>query len=127
MQTTIFLDIDGVLVTQYDHVANRYHDGVPDTLIDGTLEKLIEWDRKGYQIILTTGRRECWRKKTEETLQRLGIFYDQLVMGVGIGKRVVINDTKPSNPDVPMAEAINLRRNEGIANVEIKETYVSLK
>ena len=58
----------------------------------GTEDKINEWDAKGYNIILITGRRESLRKKTEEQLLSKNIFYDQLVMGVGGGDRVIIND-----------------------------------
>ena len=87
-------------------------------LLPGTLETLAEWDVKGYNIILITGRRESLRKKTEEQLLSKNIFYDQLVMGVGGGDRVIINDRKP-NSDRDTAYAINLNRNEGVENVEI--------
>ena len=83
-----------------------------------TIEKLVDWDRKGYNIILTTGRRESLRKITEVQLCDLGVFYDQLIMGIGGGKRYLINDLKPDSKE-GTAEAINLVRNEGIKNVKI--------
>ena len=79
---------------------------------------MTEWDAKGYNIILITGRRESQRQKTEKQLDLFGIFYDQLIMGVGGGDRVIINDRKP-NSDRDTAYAINLNRNEGVENVEI--------
>ena len=77
-----------------------------------------EWDRLGYNIILTTGRKESQRQKTEEYLSNLGIIYDQLVMGIGGGDRVLINDRKP-NSDRDTAYAISIDRNEGISDVKI--------
>ena len=62
--------------------------------------------------------RESLRKRTEEQLSMYDIFYDQLVMGVGGGDRIIINDRKP-NSDRDTAYAINLNRNEGVENVEI--------
>ena len=59
------------------------------------IDKILEWNKKGYTIILTTGRRESNRELTIKQLQEAGIFYDQLIMGVGRGPRVVINDLKP--------------------------------
>ena len=47
-----------------------------------------------------------------------GIFYDQLIMGVGGGDRIVINDRKP-NSNRNTAYSINLERNEGVKDVEI--------
>lgn len=113
---TIFLDIDGTLVLHSENLSKQITK--PLTLIDGTLEKLLEWDRKGYNIILTTGRRESHRVQTEKQLTELGIFYDMLIMGIGGGDRVVINDRK-KNKQENTAFAINIDRNEGIKNIDI--------
>lgn len=78
---TILLDIDGTLVEHCGEITSQIK-GTP-FLLDGTLEKLTEWDRKGYNIILITGRRESAREETKRQLSELGIFYDQLIMGVG--------------------------------------------
>ena len=85
------------------------------------MEKLEEWDKKDYNIILLTGRRESMRKLTEDSLRSLGIFYDKLIMGVGGGQRVLINDLKPNKNDEnnPTAIAINLERNIGISSIEV--------
>ena len=113
---TIFCDIDGTLI---EHTV-PWESSLPAfkvKILPGTLEKLAEWDRKGYNIILTTGRRESLRKITEKQLAEVGIFYDQLIMGIGGGARVLINDKKPNG--LSTAEAINLNRNQGISNLEI--------
>ena len=68
-------------------------------------------------VILTTGRPEHMRQITEKNLQFWGIMYDQLIMGLGSGPRVLINDTDPKEPDIVKAVAINLHRNEGIEHV----------
>ena len=46
-------------------------------------------------IILTTGRKEGMRRITEQQLENAGIVYDRLIMGIGGGIRVLINDLKP--------------------------------
>jgi hydroxymethylpyrimidine pyrophosphatase-like HAD family hydrolase len=111
---TIFLDIDGTLIEHRGKVDEQL--SIENTL-DGTLEKLRDWDRKGYNIILVTGRRESTRKKTEKQLENLNIFYDKLIMGIGGGKRFLINDKKPDMSDT--AFSINLVRNTGIKNLDI--------
>ena len=112
---TIICDIDGVLL-EHLNLGVSYQVSVKP--LEGTLEKINEWDAKGYNIILITGRRESFRKVTEEQLKSYGIFYDQLIMGVGGGDRVIINDRKPnSNRDT--AYTINLDRNKGIKDVKI--------
>ena len=113
---TIFCDIDGTL---FRHGGDLYKQiMIKPSLLVGVKEKIVEWDRKGYNIILTTGRKESCRKITEEQLARAGIFYDQLVMGLGGGCRVLINDLKP-NSEEPTAVAINLERNKGVKDVEV--------
>lgn len=113
---TIICDIDGTLL---------YHNGDlheqicrTPSVLEGVREKLCEWDSKGYNIILITGRRESCRQRTESQLQFLGIFYDQLIMGVGGGDRILINDRKPYSDD-NTAYAINIERNKGVANIEL--------
>lgn len=113
---TIFLDIDGVLITHSNILTKQLSDEV--SIIEGTLEKMIEWDRRGYNIILTTGRRESMRDKTKIQLETLGIFYDQLIMGIGGGERIIINDRK-ENSNLDTCQSINLDRNQGIKNIDL--------
>lgn len=114
---TIFCDIDGTLV-KHEKPNVVSHPKHEMTLLKGTIEKLIEWDKLGYRIILTTGRKESMRKVTERQLSKCGIFYDQLLMGIGGGKRVLINDKKPDRKD-DYAIALNLERNKGISEIEL--------
>jgi len=115
----IITDIDGTLLEQYEHFEQRLVEKrQPVKSLPGTLEKFVEWDRKGYSLVLITARRESSRAITEKQLEELGIFYDALVMGVGTGPRVLINDLKPET-DVDMAVAINLKRNQGIGEIDV--------
>ena len=117
---TIFCDIDGTLC-QYPYTAkmggfdfdNKVMKPLPDTL-----KKLWEWDKAGHMIILTTGRKEGMRETTERQLREAGIIYDKLIMGIGGGTRVLINDLKPDR-DGDTAIAINLKRDIGVKDVEI--------
>ena len=113
---TIFCDIDGTLVKHGVPWESCQSDFKME-LLEGTLEKFAEWDRLGYVIILVTGRRESMRSVTEKQLSDVGIFYDQLIMGIGSGERVLINDIKPNG--TLTAAAVNLNRNTGISNLKI--------
>ena len=113
---TIFCDIDGTLIHSHGDLHSQISN--KPVLLEGTIEKLVEWDRKGYNLILTTGRRESLRRITEQQLESLGIFYDALIMGLGGGPRYVINDLKPDQKQ-KTALAFNLERNKGIKNVKI--------
>ena len=113
---TILMDIDGTI---FYHKDNLYHmaKDVP-VLLDGTIEKLLEWRVKEYHIVLTTARPEGCRASTVEQLEKMLVsFYDQLVMGLPAGPRVLINDIKPDG--TLTAEGINLVRNEGIYGVDV--------
>jgi ribonucleotide monophosphatase NagD (HAD superfamily) len=111
---TIICDIDGCIVEHYNDTLSKQMDA---NILRGSLEKVNEWDKNGYNIILITGRRESQRQITEQLLRDHGVFYDQLIMGVGGGDRILINDRKPDGRKT--AFAFNLNRNEGIRNVEI--------
>ena len=84
---TIFCDIDGTLIKSHGNLHRQVT--CQPIILEGTIEKLVDWDRKGYNIILTTGRRESLRKITEVQLCDLGVFYDQLIMGIGGGFIIV--------------------------------------
>jgi histidinol phosphatase-like enzyme len=113
---TIFCDIDGTLVKHapLTDSAKKTH---KLELLPGTIEKLTDWEKNGFRIVLTTGRKECTRAATEQQLQEAGIFYDQLIMNIGGGARYLINDDKPDGQKTSFA--ISLKRNEGISGVEI--------
>jgi hydroxymethylpyrimidine pyrophosphatase-like HAD family hydrolase len=117
---TIFCDIDGTLI-KHNNFKDIMDDNVETVVLEGTIDKLIEWDRKGYNLILVTGRRESMRKKTEKQLAEAGITYDKLIMGIGGGQRIIINDLKPkiSEQHYPTALSINLVRNNGIKDIDI--------
>ena len=112
---TIFCDIDGTLVVHEppNITSNPDH---KMKILSGTINKLLEWDKLGYRIVLTTGRKESMREQTVKQLQEAGIIYDLLIMGIGGGERILINDRK-LNSDKDYAKAINLERNKGIGDL----------
>ena len=113
---TIFCDLDGTLWEQGDptEIAKP---GYQPKIIHGTVGKIREWDSKGYKIILTTGRKESLRDVTIKQLSYAGIVYDQLVMGIGGGSRVLINDLRANGDH--SAFVFQPKRNEGISGLDI--------
>lgn len=69
-------------------------------------------------IILTTCRKEALREQTVRQLQRYGITYDMLIMGLANGQRVLINNLKDNN-DTPTAIAINIGKDVGMENLGV--------
>ncbi len=113
---TIFCDLDGTLWEQGDptEIAKP---GYQPKIIRGTVDKIREWDSKGFKIILTTGRKESLRDVTVKQLSYAGIVYDQLVMGIGGGSRVLINDLRANGDQ--SAFLYQPKRNEGIAGINL--------
>ena len=111
---TIFCDLDGTLV-KHSNPTDIQNPNLILEVLPGVHEKLIEWDTKGYHVVITTGRKESAREATVKQMQRAGINYDQLIMGFGGGDRILINDKKP-NSDRDTAYVINLERNKGLSD-----------
>ena len=123
---TIFCDIDGTLV-KFPDTFEGFKD-LPKgkhkmKLLPGSLDKLWEWETSGYNIILTTGRKESMRPETEKQLREVGIFWDHLIMGLGPGPRYLVNDKNAGNDT---AFAINVERNIGIGDIDINKAKLSV-
>ena len=117
---TMFCDIDGTLCyyPYSSEMGNYDFDKKVMQPLPGTLKKLWDWDKAGHVIILTTGRKEGMRESTERQLREAGVIYDRLIMGIGGGTRVLINDLK-ADRDGDTAIAINLKRDTGVKDVKI--------
>lgn len=121
---TIFCDIDGTL---WDHIGAVSEQATYEghKLLPNTKEAIDKWDKLGYTIILTTGRKESLRSKTEAELLRLGIVYDKLIMGLGGGTRIIINDRKPDGTK-NTCYAVNVVRNKGISYYDFTSKFVTI-
>ena len=85
---TVFCDIDGTLLNHTgDIIKNNLEQSV---VLPAVTDVLKQWDRASYKLILTTGRKESLRSHTENQLRESGIFYDQLIMGLPNGDRILI-------------------------------------
>lgn len=106
---TIFIDLDGTIIK---------HQGppwsAPMELLPGVQEYFATWRFKEAKVIITTGRPEHLRAFTQQGLMDLKLHYDQLIMGLTSGTRILINDLKPYDPVKATAIARNLRRDEGL-------------
>lgn len=120
---TIFCDIDGTLLKHTGDICMQHL--IQAELLEGVLEQFKGWEKRGYKIYLMTGRKESTRSFTESQLSKLGIIYDHLLMGVGSGKRVLINDLKSDGSKG--AYAINVVRNGGLSNLNLESEFVTTK
>ena len=120
---TIFCDIDGTLL-HHAGMASQQATSIT-TPLHNTIDAINKWDSLGYNVILTTGRKESLRSKTQELLLLNGISYDQLIMGIGGGVRILINDKKPSQ-EINSCFAINVVRDKGIPYYDFTSTFVTI-
>lgn len=112
---TIICDIDGTLL-KHVHKFSEIIDTTPQ-LLPGVLDKINQWDSQGHKIILMTARKESAREITEKQLKNLGLCWDQLVMGVTSGKRVLIND-KLNKKHSDRAVSVNVNTDSGFKNID---------
>lgn len=124
MTKTIFCDIDGTI---FKHKGDIYKNILePPEILNGVIDKFKDWDKNNYKIILTTGRKESYRQQTIEQLKLVGINYDELIMGLPNGDRILINDKKELGIDYT-AYAYNLIRNEGMNNINFNIKNIEKK
>jgi hypothetical protein len=106
---TVVTDLDGVVFENHSRYFPPFwsDDDIP---IADNVAALRLWQEQGAQLVFMTARPECHRRKTELTLQRLGLEPHALIMDCRHGRRFLINDHAPSNP-YPSAVAISTERN----------------
>jgi mannose-6-phosphate isomerase len=120
---TIFCDIDGTLLYHAGDIVKNIQES--QVILSNVIETIKKWEKLNYKIILTTGRKECSREKTEKQLSDLGIVYDSLLMGLFNGDRIIINDKK-TNGINNTCFAINLVRNKGFENIDLDSKLVTI-
>lgn len=120
---TIFCDIDGTILTHTGDIIENYI-GSPNVL-ENVTSTFKQWDKHNYKIVLVTGRKESTRKKTEEQLRAHGIIYDDLIMGLPNGDRIIVNDKK-QNDSRNTAYAINVVRNSGFNNIDLLSQNITV-
>jgi len=121
MAMTFFIDLDGTLL--FDHGTEELNLQAEPRALPGSIVLLERLKHEGHRVILVTGRAKSATIRTAEQLRLVGIatrLYDRLIMDVGKGHRVVINDSKPSEPvGTKTAQAYTVQRNEGVIGLFI--------
>ena len=113
---TFFVDIDGTIV-KYRKFSEL------STAVLTPIQDVIDFLNKSYDegahIVITTARPSQYELFTKQELEKLGVKYHQMIMGIGRGTRVVLNDKDPEMPDLPRAWGINFTRDKGLQDIEI--------
>lgn len=86
---TYFFDLDGTILMHSHRYSNLKNE---NALCPNVKETLDEIDSRGDKIILVSARKESARKMTEKILDELMVPYDQLILGVTQGCRIIVND-----------------------------------
>jgi len=113
---TFFVDIDGTIV-KYRKFSEL------STAVLTPIQDVIDFINKSYDdgchIVITTARPPSFELFTKQELEKLGVKYHQMLMGIGRGTRVVLNDKDPDAPELPRAWGINFVRDQGLKDIEI--------
>lgn len=113
---TVFCDLDGCIFRHHGDISAII--SKPCELLPGVLESFADWVKKGYTIVLTTGRPKSLRDLTNQQIRDVGLYYHHLIMDLPRGQRVLINDIKPEQ-GTNTAVCVNIERNKGMQNVNI--------
>jgi hypothetical protein len=103
----IFCDIDGTIVKAQSRLDLEARQ--PYEPLQNNVNRILEQQEKGSQIIFVTAREAQYRAETRQMLYELGFKSFGYLDGLQNSSRIVINDYNNSNPH-PRAIAINLKR-----------------
>ena len=111
---TVFIDLDGTLVTNSSHLQQPTIGNSKPIIENINLIKNLYTNGRTH-IIITTSRPDRYRKETVMELDKFGIPFDTLLMGLPHCQRILINDFANSNP-YPSCSAVNIPRNSNELN-----------
>jgi hypothetical protein len=116
----VFVDYDGTCVKHKGNLQSIILE--EDKILPGVLDKFQEWRNQDVYVVITTARPESLRSTTIESINRLGLWFDQIIFGLPTSARYVINDTKPAkgeNPPLRTAYGVPIERNTGLSGLDL--------
>ena len=111
--STLFCDLDGVLVRNIGQFGSRRWDNSLEPIVEN-LQALRAAHDKGAQIIIVTARSEAFHQRIMELLEAHGIHPHAIITGCRHSHRVMINDYAATNP-YPSCSAVSLPRDGALA------------
>lgn len=108
---TWILDFDGTLVKH-----NGYKTG-EDEWLPGALEFLQSIPEDDYVLILTARFEDFAPAKTKEFLAKHHVRYNEILFGMPMGERILVNDNKPSG--LCCAYTVTPERNQGLRDLSV--------
>ena len=107
--STLFLDIDGVLVENSGRYVGKKWGSTPSIKENvDAIKKLYESGKT--RVILTTSRSKSAKDQTVEQLLNYDVPFDEIIFDLPHAKRIVVNDYATSNT-YRTCEALNIKRN----------------
>jgi hydroxymethylpyrimidine pyrophosphatase-like HAD family hydrolase len=115
---TFFVDIDGTLVKyrKFAELENSTLEPIQDVI-----DTINDYYEKGAHIVITSARPDSYELFTKQELETIGVKYHQIILGLGRGTRVVINDNDPQNPEISRSLGVNLNRNMGWEGLDLTQ------
>lgn len=109
---TYFIDLDGVLVYNSAEFIPPFWGET--TELPNNVKIINElYDSTYSTIVITTSRKESYRKITVDQLNKFGIKYHKIIFDLPHAHRVLINDYSTTNK-YPSCSSINIKRNDDI-------------
>lgn len=116
MNKTYFIDIDGTI---FPHMSAKELDAVYKTnheteILPGVVEYWQTFTEDDI-IVISTARPGKYRHYTERNLRLFNLRYDYLLMDIGTGPRILINDVTEDEPIKAIAH--NIPRDGGLESL----------
>ena len=117
---TLLIDFDGVLV---EHDQGLHSRNVkwnnPKVLNSEIFVHLKNFQSFGWKIIITTSRPEICKIDLKNFFSDFHFQPNQIICGLTGGRRILLNDLKPTAPHLSTAIAVNMQRNQYNFPVEV--------
>jgi len=109
---TWLVDVDGVIFPHNGYLASE-----DETPLPGVMEFFRGLPDEDH-VVLLSARTERYRKQTEAQLARWGIRFSDLLLGLPVGERILINDEKPRG--LRTAWAVSVARDAGLPHALLR-------
>ena len=110
---TLLIDFDGVVVEHDQGFHSRYAKwNNPKVLNAEIFVHLKDLQSFGWKIIITTSRPEICKIDLKNFFSNFDFQPNQIICGLTGGRRILVNDLKPSIPYLSTAIAVNIQRNQ---------------
>lgn len=108
LKNTYFVDLDGTLIKKNSGSFSENPEPIQDVV-----DLVNDEYKKGSFVVITTERPLEMKQKTMQDLRTAGVRYNYLIMGIGTGARIIINDVESKSKE-KRALSLNLITDKGL-------------